>query len=87
MEKIEDEGFIINNMIKRELIKEEISNLYYKHLKKDYFQQILDYLLEGESLILLICHVTEDPIKKWKKIIGNMDPIEAKVKKDQFLIH
>ncbi len=33
----------------------------------------------GPSMILLLCNETENPIKKWKKIIGNVDPVEAKV--------
>ena len=30
-------------------------------------------------MVLLLCHESENPIKKWKKIIGNLDPVEAKV--------
>ena len=27
---------------------------------------------------MLLCHETENPIEKWKKMIGPMDPVEAK---------
>jgi nucleoside diphosphate kinase len=30
-------------------------------------------------MVLLLCHETENPIKIWKKLIGHMDPNEAKV--------
>lgn len=66
-------------MLQRELMKEEILNIYYKHVKKPYFEEILNYLLGGESVIFLLCHETEDPITKWKKLIGPSDPTEAKV--------
>lgn len=66
--------------MQRELVREEIINLFYKHTNKAYFDEILNYLLNGESCVFLLCHETEDPIKKWKKMIGNSDPIEAKVK-------
>lgn len=76
---IESEGFIIKNILQRELVKEEIINIFYKHTNKPYFEEILQYMLSGESVILLLCHEIEDPIKKWKKIIGISDPFEAKV--------
>lgn len=60
-------------------MKEEVLNLYYKHSKKPYFEEISNYMLGGESIIFLLCHETEDPISKWKKMIGPSDPIEAKV--------
>lgn len=76
---LESQGFIIKNMIKRELMKEEVINLFYKHQKKPYFEELLSYILGGECVILLLCHETEDPINKWKKLIGPSDPLEAKV--------
>ena len=35
-------------------------------------------MFSGESTILLLCNEVEDPIKKWKQIIGNKEPVEAK---------
>jgi nucleoside diphosphate kinase len=32
IDKIEEQGFLIKNMLQRELIREEIQNLFYKHL-------------------------------------------------------
>ena len=66
-------------MIQRELMKEEVINLCFKHAKKPYFEEILNYMMGGESVIFLLCHETEDPIGKWKKLIGPSDPQEAKV--------
>lgn len=36
-------------------------------------------MMSGECIVLLLCHETENPIEKWKKIIGHMEPLEAKV--------
>ena len=33
----------------------------------------------GESVIMLLGHETEDPVKVWKQLIGHYDPNEAKV--------
>jgi hypothetical protein len=36
-------------------------------------------MLSGESVVIMFCHESENPIEKWKKIIGKSDPVEAKV--------
>lgn len=41
IELIEKENFIIKSMLKRELIRQEVINLFNRHLRKDYFNQIL----------------------------------------------
>jgi hypothetical protein len=38
-------------------------------------------MLSDECVLMLLCHEKENPIEKWKKMIGPMDPVEAKVKK------
>lgn len=65
-------------MIQRKLVKEEALNLFYKHQKKPYHDDLLDYLLSGESCVILMCHETENPITFWKEIIGHKDPEQAK---------
>lgn len=77
--KIEAEGFSIIHMLKKELTKQEVINLYYKHTEKDFFDNMAKFLMNGESVILLLTVEGENPIQKWKKFIGNPDPVEAKV--------
>ena len=31
-------------------------------------------MTSGECVVLLLCHETENPIEKWKKMIGPSDP-------------
>lgn len=83
--KIEEQGFTIKNMIQRELIKEEALNLYYKHKSQPFFDELMEYMLSGECVILLICHETENPIDKWKNLIGPTNPEEAKKQNPQCL--
>lgn len=83
--RIEKEGFIIKNFIQRELFKEEVMNIFYLHSAKTYVDDILEYMMSGECIVLLLCHETENPIEKWKKMIGNMDPIEAKVLRSTYI--
>lgn len=64
-------------MIQRELYKEEVLNLFYKHENKNYFDEIISYLLSGECLIMLLCNPegkNGDPIDIWKKMIGPPEP-------------
>ncbi len=77
--KIEESGFAIIQMLKKELTKQEVINLYYKHTEKDFFDNMVKYLMNGESVILLLTCEEDDPIKKWKSFIGQPDPVEAKV--------
>lgn len=35
-------------------------------------------MMSGECCVILMCHETENPIKKWKEIIGHKDPARAK---------
>lgn len=66
-------------MLKKELTKQEVINLYYKHTEKDFFDNMVKFMMNGESVILLLTAEGENPIQKWKKFIGNPDPVEAKV--------
>lgn len=74
LSQIEAAGFLIKNMIQRELFKEEAMNLFYKHEKKPYFEELVRYLTSGECCVFLLCHETENPVEKWKKMIGPADP-------------
>jgi nucleoside diphosphate kinase len=67
----------IKNMFQRELLKEEVINLFYKHENKPYFEDLLRYMMSGESCVMVLVNANEtegDPIVKWKKMIGNMNP-------------
>ncbi|KAM3142181.1 hypothetical protein pb186bvf_005590 [Paramecium bursaria] len=81
--KIESQGLIIKNFIQRELYKEEVLNIFYKQQK--FIDEILQYMMSGECIMLLLCHETENPIQVWKKMIGNKDPVEAKKQDPQSL--
>ena len=46
------------NIDKRELFREEIINIFYAHQAKPYLEDIIDYMMSGESIVLLLCHET-----------------------------
>lgn len=82
LSNIEDSGkLIIKNIVQRELYKEEVLNLFYRHEGKPYFEELVAYMLSGESCVMLLCgaeNVEIDPIKAWKDMIGPADPEVAK---------
>lgn len=76
------------------LRNEEILNLFFKYKNKDFFDDIKEHLSAGESKVLLLINKVEtkydeekeeevkleDPITRWKKLIGLSDPDDAKSK-------
>lgn len=75
---LEEKGFEIKSVANRELTRQEVENLYYKHEKKPYFTDLVSYNSTGESLVLLLSHKSEDPISLLQTVIGDKDPAEAK---------
>lgn len=79
---IEEGGELtIKNMFQRELVREEIINLFYRHEQQSYFEDILMYMMSGECCVMVLTNAPDspgDPIAKWKNIIGPMVPEEAK---------
>ena len=45
VDKIEKENFEIYDIIIKYMTKEEVTNLFYKHVKKEYFHEILEYMM------------------------------------------
>lgn len=47
----------------------------------DFFDNMVKFMMNGESVVLLLTTTTEtdNPIQKWKSFIGLPDPVEAKV--------
>lgn len=74
------------------MTRQEVENLFVVHKNKTYFPEILEHMLTGESLILLMINSREsywdeekelevreeDPITRWKNLLGNKDPEVAK---------
>lgn len=74
-------------MLVKTLTEEEVQNLFYKHIDKEYFFQLNQYLTSGPSAILVLINKEEiyidsngmekkydPPIIRWKQMIGNKDP-------------
>jgi nucleoside diphosphate kinase/thiol-disulfide isomerase/thioredoxin len=85
LKKIEDSGLTIYERETRNLDKEDVANLMAKHKNKDFFNDVVDYMMSGPCEILLITQQSGDPVKLWKDMIGPSDPVEAKAKRPDSL--
>jgi len=94
MQTLDQNNFEVFHSQRKILTREEILNLFHKYRNASYFPQIQEHLLTAESLVLLIINKVDkiydeekeedvkigDPITRWKKLIGDKDPQEAKAK-------
>lgn len=93
-QKLEDNHFDIFHQEKKTLTKEEVLNLFYKYRNAPFYQDIQEHMMTSESLVLLLVNKVdsipaeedgeediklEAPVVRWKKLIGNKSPEEAKL--------
>jgi nucleoside diphosphate kinase len=71
---IEDAEFDIRFLIQRDLTQQESENLFYNHKSAEYFKKLVSYNSSGEVMVFLLSHEKEDPVTKWKAMIGHRDP-------------
>lgn len=74
---IEDAEFDIRFQIQRDLTKQEAENLFYSHKSEDYFKKLISYNTSGEVMVFLLSHEKEDPVAKWKELLGDKSPENA----------
>jgi len=99
MKVIDDNDFEVFHQKTKILRNEEILNLFYKYRNQEFFDDIKEHLSSGESKVMLLINKVEtrydeekeeevkleDPITRWKKLIGPSNPEEAKTKSDKCL--
>jgi nucleoside-diphosphate kinase len=92
MQKVEENHFEIFHSKRKILTKQEVENLFAVHRNRTYFEEIKEHMMTGESLVLLLINAREtywdeekemdvreeDPITRWKKLLGDKDPEVAK---------
>lgn len=91
IDKIEKNNFEIFNFFKKILTEEELANLYFKHVGKEYFKDIVEFMSSAPIAILVLINKEDtymdengiktyynSPIVRWKEMIGHKDPVIAK---------
>jgi len=89
-------NFQIFHSVTKVLTKEEILNLFYSHRNASYYADIQEHLMTAESVVLLLTNSRDtipakvdgeddikldNPVVRWKRMIGNKDPDDAKAQK------
>ncbi len=91
---LDQNNFEVFHSKKKVLTKEEILNLHYPYRNATFFEHISEHLQSAESLVFILVNKVESvydeqkeedvklesPIIRWKKMIGDKDPAEAKIK-------
>jgi len=94
MQILDKNNFEVFHSKRKILTREEILNLFYPYRNATFYEAISEHLLSAESLVFILVNKVESyydeakeedvkldsPIVRWKKLIGDKDPAEAKVK-------
>ncbi|XP_074942231.1 thioredoxin domain-containing protein 3 [Phalacrocorax aristotelis] len=76
MQKVKDAGFTISK-IKEEALTHEMATQFYKdHRGKPFFEQLVNYMTEGPSVIMVLSK--ENAVEEWRQLMGPTDPEVAK---------
>ncbi|XP_072434840.1 thioredoxin domain-containing protein 6 isoform X1 [Chiloscyllium punctatum] len=76
IQKIKQAGFIISHMDEKTLSREMAEEFYKEHKGKPFFDQLVDYMSEGPSLMMILSK--ENAVEEWRNLMGPTDPEEAK---------
>ena len=90
---MEENHFDVFHQVKKILTKEEVLNLFYNYRNAPFFADIQEHMMTSESIVLLLVNSREtipaeedgeeevkleSPIVRWKKLLGDKTPEEAK---------
>ncbi|XP_067891978.1 thioredoxin domain-containing protein 6 [Heterodontus francisci] len=76
IQKIEEAGFVISQMDEETLSREMAEEFYKEHKGKPFFDQLVDYMSEGPSLMMILSK--DNAVQEWRNLMGPTDPEEAK---------
>ncbi|XP_038644174.1 thioredoxin domain-containing protein 6 isoform X2 [Scyliorhinus canicula] len=76
IKKIEEAGFVISQSDEKTLSREMAEEFYKEHKGKPFFDQLVDYMSEGPSLMMILSK--ENAVEEWRKLMGPTDPDKAK---------
>lgn len=92
MKTLDANNFEVFHQSKKILAKEEILNLFYPYRNANFFADIQEHLMTAESIVMVLINKVEtvfdqakeedvkleSPIVRWKALIGDKNPTDAK---------
>ena len=73
---IEERGLKITAQKRIKLFKEQAEDFYKVHKDKEFYNDLVNYMISGPVIVQVIEGV--DAVRKYREIMGNTNPIEAK---------
>lgn len=75
IQRIEEEGFSINNIKMLHPSQEEAKGFYIIHKDKPFYESLTDFMSSGKIIVMVL--EREDAIKTWRNVMGATDPAMA----------
>tara|TARA_B100000900_G_C19939524_1_gene457061 strand:- start:19 stop:420 length:402 start_codon:yes stop_codon:yes gene_type:complete len=75
IDRIIEEGFIINHMKQLLLSKKKAEGFYEVHKDRPFFGELVDFMSSGNCVVLSLKR--ENAVSKWREVIGATNPEEA----------
>uniref|UniRef100_A0A8C8SXB1 Nucleoside diphosphate kinase-like domain-containing protein n=1 Tax=Pelusios castaneus TaxID=367368 RepID=A0A8C8SXB1_9SAUR len=69
-------GFIVSQMKETNFTHEMAAQFYKAHEGKPFFDQLVNYMSEGPSMIMIL--TKENAVEEWRQLMGPTDPDIAK---------
>uniref|UniRef100_A0A8C3ILT7 NME/NM23 family member 8 n=1 Tax=Chrysemys picta bellii TaxID=8478 RepID=A0A8C3ILT7_CHRPI len=76
MQKVTNAGFIVSQMKETNFTHEMATQFYKAHEGKPFFDQLVNYMSEGPSVIMIL--TKENAVEDWRQLMGPTDPDVAK---------
>uniref|UniRef100_A0A8C4W152 NME/NM23 family member 8 n=1 Tax=Gopherus evgoodei TaxID=1825980 RepID=A0A8C4W152_9SAUR len=76
MQKVTNAGFIVSQMKETNFTREMATQFYKAHEGKPFFDQLVNYMSEGPSVIMIL--TKENAVEEWRQLMGPTDPDVAK---------
>jgi nucleoside-diphosphate kinase len=75
IQRIEDEGFTIQNMKLLNLSKEEAQGFYIIHKDRPFYGSLTDFMSSGRIVVMVL--EKDGAIATWRTVMGATDPAQA----------
>lgn len=72
---IEQNGFNIVKMQKKQLTQDEAKTFYAVHKEKPFFQEVVDFMCSGPIIVLAL--EKAEAVTEWRKVMGATNPEKA----------
>jgi nucleoside-diphosphate kinase len=75
IQRIEQEGFEINEMKMTRLSKKEAEGFYAVHKNQSFYNSLTDFMSSGKIVLMVL--ERDNAIEKWRQVMGVTDPALA----------